>query len=148
MGAQDCRRAVERARLRAGTVAIEVADLPACEVLGNAEALERAVVNLLDNALKFSPPDAPVTVCLDVQGSMAVVEVRDHGRGIDEQDLLHVFDRFWRAAEFRDLPGSGLGLAIVQQTAHLHGGSVELLLPTSGGGTLARLRLPLLPVRR
>lgn len=100
------------------------------------------MVNLLDNAVKFSPDGAPVTVSLQVRGRTAVVEIRDRGRGIPAEELPHVFDRFWRAADSRDLPGSGLGLAIVQQTAEAHGGSVDLA-PADGAGTLARLSLPL-----
>ena len=109
---------------------------------GDASAVERAVVNLLDNAVKFSRDGAPVAVSLRLRGRTAAVEIRDHGTGIAEEDLPQVFDRFWRAADSRDLPGSGLGLAIVQQTAEAHGGGVELV-PGDGGGTLARLSLPL-----
>lgn len=135
------RRAHERARLRAGPVRLEVSGLTACELVGDAEALERAVVNLLDNAIKFSPPDGQVALGLVVQHGTAVIEVRDHGPGISAEDLPHVFDRFWRAPESRDLPGSGLGLAIVQQTAERHDGTVTLA-PAPGGGTLVRLCLP------
>jgi two-component system sensor histidine kinase MprB len=135
-------RAVERVRLRAARNPVAIAELQPCDVRGDPQSLERAVVNLLDNAVKFSPDDAPVTVSLRVRGRTAVVEIRDHGRGISQEDLPWVFDRFWRAADSRDLPGSGLGLAIVRQTAQAHGGTVDLA-PADGGGTLAHLHLPL-----
>ena len=66
--------------------------------------------------------------------------MRDHGPGIDEQDLPHVFDRFYRAPSARGMPGSGLGLAIVRQVAEAHGGTVVAERAT-GGGTLVTLRL-------
>jgi two-component system sensor histidine kinase MprB len=68
------------------------------------------------------------------------VTVRDHGPGIDEEDLPYVFDRFYRARSARGLPGSGLGLAIVKQVAEAHGGTVVAERPDDGG-TLMRFRL-------
>jgi two-component system sensor histidine kinase MprB len=100
------------------------------------DQVERAVGNLLDNAAKWSPPGAAVEV--EVRGGEVVV--RDHGPGIDEGDLPHVFDRFYRAADARGVPGSGLGLAIVRQIAEAHGGSVTAER-APGGGTVLRLRL-------
>jgi two-component system, OmpR family, sensor histidine kinase MprB len=111
-------------------------DEPA-SIVGRVTLLERAVGNLLDNALKFSPPDAPVEV--EVHG--VDVEVLDRGTGIDAADLPHVFDRFYRSPTARTVPGSGLGLAIVEQIAELHGGTVALA-PREGGGIVARLHVP------
>ncbi|HEX5225241.1 MAG TPA: HAMP domain-containing sensor histidine kinase [Solirubrobacteraceae bacterium] len=99
--------------------------------------LERAVANLLDNAVKHSPPGAAVRV--ELHGGE--LTVRDHGGGIAEQDLPHVFDRFYRGAEARGRPGSGLGLAIVRQVADQLGGSITAE-PAPGGGTIMRLTLP------
>jgi two-component system sensor histidine kinase MprB len=99
--------------------------------------LDRALANLVDNALKFSPNGAAVEVT--VHGS--TVEVADRGPGIDPGDRERVFDRFYRATSARTLPGSGLGLSIVSQIATLHGGTVALE-PRDGGGTVARLALP------
>lgn len=99
--------------------------------------LERAVSNLIDNALKYSPPGEPVQIGL----RSGELTVRDHGPGISEQDRPHVFDRFYRGAEARGRPGSGLGLAIVRQVAVQLGGSVAAE-GAPGGGTLMRLRLP------
>ena len=100
------------------------------------ETLDRALGNLIDNAAKWSPPDREVEVA--VHGGE--VTVRDHGPGIDEEDLPYVFDRFYRARSARGLPGSGLGLAIVRQVAQAHGGTV-VAERAEGGGTLMRFRL-------
>ena len=103
---------------------------------GRRAMLDRAVANLVDNALKFSPSGAAVDVT--VRGT--TIEVADRGPGIDPEDRDRVFDRFYRATSARTLPGSGLGLSIVSQIAALHGGSVTLE-PREGGGTVARLSL-------
>jgi two-component system sensor histidine kinase MprB len=97
----------------------------------------RAIGNLLDNAVKWSPPGGAVEVKVD-DGE---VTVRDHGPGIAQADLPHVFDRFYRAPSARGLPGSGLGLAIVKHVADAHRGTVSAET-APGGGTLLRLTLP------
>ena len=128
--------AVDRARRHApaGT-RFDVAAEP-CLVHGCRARLFRAVGNLLDNAVKWSPPDGAVEV--GVRDGEVIV--RDHGPGIAEPDLPHVFDRFYRAPSARGLPGSGLGLAIVTHVADAHGGTVAAER-APGGGTLLRLRL-------
>jgi two-component system sensor histidine kinase MprB len=126
--------AVERARHRAPELRFETR-LEPCPVVGARSRLERAVDNVLDNAVKWSPPAGTVEVRL-VDGTLTV---RDHGPGIDEADLPHVFDRFYRSAEARALPGSGLGLAIVKQTVEDHGGSVAVS-NAEGGGALVTMR--------
>jgi two-component system sensor histidine kinase MprB len=113
------------------------ADLAGCTVDGSADRLRTAVRNLLDNAAKFGPPEGPVRVRL----AEGVLTVRDHGGGIDPDDLPFVFDRFYRATSSRAAPGSGLGLAVVREIAHGHGGEVWAE-PVRGGGTLVRLTLP------
>ncbi len=113
-------RAVERVRRRASNLEFDVRTSP-WWVTGDSSALERAVTNLLDNAAKWSPPLGVVTVRLD-GGTLLVA---DEGQGIAEEDLPHVFDRFYRSRESRGMPGSGLGLAIVRQVAERHGGSVR-----------------------
>jgi two-component system, OmpR family, sensor histidine kinase MprB len=127
--------AIERAQRRAPQVTIEPA-LDESTVLGVPPALERAVGNLLDNAVKWSPAGGVIEVTV----SGGEVTVRDHGRGIDEADLPLVFDRFYRAPSARGMPGSGLGLAIVKQVAEQHGGSVSAEA-AAGGGALLRLTL-------
>ena len=106
-------------------------------VLGQRERLARAVGNLLDNALKWSPDDGRVEVYC-VSGA---VTVRDHGPGIDAGDLPHVFDRFYRAPAARALPGSGLGLAIVAQVAEAEGGTATAS-NAADGGAVVQLALP------
>jgi two-component system sensor histidine kinase MprB len=105
-------------------------------IRGVPSTVERAVSNLLDNAAKWSPPRGVVEVTVR-DGELTV---RDHGPGIDEDDLPFVFDRFYRAPSARGMPGSGLGLAIVRQVAEAHGGTV-VADRADGGGTLMRLTL-------
>jgi two-component system sensor histidine kinase MprB len=128
--------AVDRARLRAPDVTIDL-DLEPTRIEGRRRQLERALVNVLDNACKWSPEGGTVEVALHD----GTVTVRDHGPGIDAQDLPRVFDRFYRADAARAMPGSGLGLAIVRRVVDGHGGNVTLG-PAPGGGTIVRLHLP------
>jgi two-component system sensor histidine kinase MprB len=97
---------------------------------------ERALTNIIDNALKFSPDASSI----EVQVGHRSVTVIDHGTGIPEKDKPYVFTRFFRADATRSMPGSGLGLAIVQQFAADHNGSVEVV-DTPGGGATFHLRL-------
>ncbi len=132
--------ALRRARLRGPELTID-ADLRPWFTRAEPAALERAVVNILDNAVKFSPEGGTVDVRLDG----GVLTVRDHGPGIPEDELPHVFDRFWRSPSARALPGSGLGLSIVARTVQEAGGEVTLTR-APGGGTVATVRLPGAPV--
>jgi two-component system sensor histidine kinase MprB len=99
--------------------------------------VERAVDNLLDNALKWSPDGGVVEVAC----SNGTVIVRDHGPGVDDSDAEFIFDRFYRAPGARGRPGSGLGLAIVAQVARDEGGTVDVYR-AEGGGALFRFSLP------
>ncbi|MFJ4619860.1 ATP-binding protein [Streptomyces sp. NPDC088812] len=128
--------ALRRARLRGPELSI-TATLEPWYTRAEPAALERAVVNILDNAVKFSPEGGTVEVRL----SEGVLTVRDHGPGIPEDELPHVFDRFWRSPSARALPGSGLGLSIVARTVQQAGGAVTLARAESGG-TVATVRLP------
>ncbi|MEY9904082.1 two-component system sensor histidine kinase MprB [Catenulispora sp. MAP12-49] len=122
--------------------AVFKADLDEAVVYGVTDRLAKAVRNLLDNAAKFSPDGGLVEVRTRTGADGTVtLTVRDHGPGIPEADLPHVFDRFYRAASARDLPGSGLGLAIVTQVAVGHGGGVTAGV-AAGGGAEFRLTLP------
>jgi two-component system sensor histidine kinase MprB len=127
--------AVERARRNRPAVTFTT-DLQESTVQGVPSTIERAVANLLDNAAKWSPPNGDVEVAVR-DGELSV---RDHGPGIDEEDLPHVFDRFYRSPSARGRPGSGLGLAIVRQVAVAHGGEV-VAEAADGGGTRMTLRL-------
>jgi two-component system, OmpR family, sensor histidine kinase MprB len=126
---------VERAERRAAAgISFETALEPTV-VRGEPERISRAVSNLLGNARKWSP--AAGVVEIELRGG--TLTVRDHGPGFGEQDLPHVFDRFYRAESARGMPGSGLGLAIVRQAAESHGGSVEAA-NAAGGGAFIRIR--------
>jgi two-component system sensor histidine kinase MprB len=127
--------AVERARRNRPAVTFTT-DLKESMVQGVPATIERAVANLLDNAAKWSPPGGDIEVAV----RDGEVSVRDHGPGIDDEDLPYVFDRFYRSASARGRPGSGLGLAIVRQVAVAHGGEV-VAEPADGGGTRMTLRL-------
>ncbi|MFI1177061.1 sensor histidine kinase [Streptomyces melanogenes] len=131
------RVALERARLRGPELEIR-AELAPWYVRAEAASLERAIVNVLDNAVKFSPPHGTVEVVLD-RGTLTV---RDQGPGIPADELPHVFERFWRSPSARSLPGSGLGLSIVARTVQHAGGTIALGAAPDGGGTVATIRLP------
>ncbi|CCH27989.1 HAMP domain-containing sensor histidine kinase [Saccharothrix espanaensis] len=135
-------RALDRARRRApGDVRFDVRLQP-WSLLGDSSALERAVLNLLDNAVKFSPAGGVVRLELRQVGDGSVaLEVADSGPGIADDDLPHVFERFYRSSEARTLPGSGLGLAIVKQAAERHGGAAYAGRAPEGGALFV-LRLP------
>jgi len=123
--------AIEKAGRRSRDVRFD-ARLEPTLVCGSPEQIGRAVVNLLDNAVKWSPPGGGIEVTLN----SAVLSVRDSGPGFDPKDLPHVFDRFYRAEKARGLPGSGLGLAIVRQTAEAHGGYARAANDPKGGARL------------
>lgn len=130
------RRALARVRPRGNEVRF-TSDLEEWYVVADAATLERAIVNLLDNAVKFSPPQAVVS--LRLEGGR--LTERDQGPGIAAAELPHVFDRFWRSPTSRSLPGSGLGLAIVAKAVQEAGGTVTLR-PAGTQGTEAVVRIP------
>jgi two-component system sensor histidine kinase MprB len=123
----------ERRRAPAG-VSLEATGLEPTLIRGEPERIARAVTNLIGNAGKWSPPGSAVQIAL----RDGVLSVRDHGPGFEEQDLPHVFERFYRSAAARGTSGSGLGLAIVQQAAEAHGGFAEAS-NAPGGGALLRV---------
>jgi two-component system sensor histidine kinase MprB len=127
------REAVDRARRRAPGMEFAL-DLPPTVIDGTPDLVERAVDNLIDNARKWSDSSGRIEVSLDA----GTVVVRDHGPGIADVDLPHVFDRFYRSDRARRMSGSGLGLAIVKQAAEAHGGHVSAA-NAAGGGALMRV---------
>ena len=117
-------RVATRARRRSGRDVLVDAE---GVVTGRVRGLERALTNLVDNAVKFS--EGPVEVVLRPNG----FRVLDRGPGVAPEDTARIFDRFHRATSARSLPGSGLGLAIVHEVATTHGGTV-FARPRPGGG--------------
>ncbi|HEV2658987.1 MAG TPA: ATP-binding protein, partial [Ktedonobacteraceae bacterium] len=114
------------------------------QVYGERDQLTQALVALLDNALKYTPQGGHVALSLTVVDAEAVVKVSDTGIGIAEEDLPHIFERFYRAqqAQTRQHSGSGLGLAIVQSIMREHNGTVEVE-SVQGVGSTFTLHLPL-----
>ena len=101
----------------------------------------RALVNLIDNALKYSPPDTSVAVSVARVGDRLVFEVADRGRGVPAEEAGRVFDAFHRGSSVGNLPGTGLGLAIARRSALLQQGDLTYT-PRAGGGSVFRLLLP------
>ena len=113
--------------------------------MGDRDLLLQAVANLLDNAIKFSPPGGTIRLSAEAAEPGIEITVADDGPGMPAEDRSHAGERFFRADKARATPGSGLGLSLVQAVAHLHGG--ELVLADARPGTeppglAAVLRLP------
>jgi two-component system OmpR family sensor kinase len=144
---QDARvRAVDRSvalvPLRSGA-AVEGGRSGPPVVLGEDGALRQVLTNLVANAISYTPVGSPVEVALGRLEDQVVVEVRDHGPGLDPGTAERVFERFYRADKSRSRAsgGTGLGLAIVAAIVARHGGTVRHL-PTPGGGATFRVTLP------
>jgi two-component system sensor histidine kinase MprB len=120
--------AIDRVRLRAHGLRFDV-ELNPFYVIGESDTLERAMTNLLDNAVKWSPPGGTIRVHLEGDR----LRVADQGPGIAEEDLPYVFDRFYRSDTSRNTPGTGLGLSIVAQAVNMHGGWVKAGRSAQGG---------------
>ena len=129
-------RAVARAQRRGPYLFFDVAVEP-YYILGDTVTLERAVTNLLDNAVKFSPAGGTITVRLDSKG----LTISDQGPGIAKEDIPHIFERFYRSDSSRNTPGTGLGLSIVDHTITTHGGTIAVSRADSGGAKFT-VRLP------
>jgi len=140
------RRAVElvSATAREKRVEIEVEESPVPPLLGNAGELERLLLNLLGNAIKYNRADGKVLLRLSRSDGEAVLEVSDTGIGIPPESLLRIFERFYRVdkGRAREEGGTGLGLAIVKHVAQAHGGNVEVESRLGQGSTF-RVRLPI-----
>lgn len=132
--------AVERAQRRAMSVDFDVSLQPG-QVYAQPALLERAVMNVLDNAAKWSPSGGQVNVSLKANGAWRLT-VTDQGPGVAPEDLPRIFERFYRAPTARAMPGSGLGLAIVKRVVTSHGGTVDITSPPEGG-TKVQIVLPL-----
>lgn len=140
--AQLVRQAVDARDLPPRPIDVDTLD----EVTASADAkwLPVAIGEALDNAARFSPPDAPITVRLRPQGARAVIEIEDRGPGVPPDRREEVFARFarWRPPGYEDRPGSGLGLFICRGIAREHGGEASIV-DAVDGGTILRIELPL-----
>ncbi|CAG0983056.1 two-component system, OmpR family, sensor kinase [Anaerolineales bacterium] len=133
--------AYEAAQLITEQVALKVEKCEPAFVRGDADRLRQVFMNLIDNALKHSPPDSVVTLALWREEGKVMVRIRDHGTGIPEDALKRIFDPFFRAPGSGRLPGAGLGLTIVLWIVREHGGDVIIESP-SGCGTTVTLSFP------
>jgi two-component system OmpR family sensor kinase len=127
---------------RAVTVQVQQVPWRPSPVRGDRDLLLLALYNTLDNALKFSQPDAAVEVRALEDGTQAIIEVADTGCGIGGDDLPHVTEELYRGRDAGRTEGSGLGLALVERVVALHGGEMTIR-SREGEGTVVRLRLPL-----
>ena len=123
------------------TLSFESQSVP--PVLGDAQWLKQALINLLDNALHYTPSGGAVTVRLQAVGDGVAVAVEDTGHGIEPEHLPHLFERFYRTdwARAKDAGGTGLGLPIVKEIAEAHGGTISVTSQVDKGSVFT-LRLP------
>ena len=131
----------------AKNVNLELHTLRPAIVEADEQRLAQVFVNLIDNALRFTPEGGSVTVSIDVEDGYAVIQVRDTGMGIPYKDLPYVFERFYVVdrSRTRGISGAGLGLSIVKQIVDAHGGTVNVE-STLGAGTQFTVRIPMVAV--
>jgi two-component system phosphate regulon sensor histidine kinase PhoR len=131
------------AQKKSHTIALAVGPELPC-MLGNPDYLERAISNLIDNAIKYTPEGGTIRVAARQEADRAVIEVQDNGIGIPADDIPRIFERFYRVdrSRSREMGGTGLGLSIVKHVVQVHGGSIEVT-STPGAGSCFRLRIPL-----
>ena len=124
------------------TLSFESQSVP--PILGDAQWIKQALINLLDNALHYTPSGGAVTVRLQAVGEGVAVAVEDTGHGIEPEHLSHLFERFYRTdwARAKDAGGTGLGLPIVKEIAEAHGGSVSVTSQVEKGSVFT-LHLPI-----
>lgn len=134
---------VENARDAGVILDIDIQDKSA-QVIGETEAIDQLLTNLVDNAIKYTGEGGRVTVCLKSVGKMASIEVEDSGIGISSEETARIFERFYRVdrARSREVGGTGLGLAIVKHIAHAHNGNVSVASQL-GKGTTFTVQIPL-----
>jgi two-component system, OmpR family, heavy metal sensor histidine kinase CusS len=144
--AETVREACDQGRILADASSVRFrADLPpACPAVGEAQALRRLFLILVDNAVKYTPAGGAVNVAMTAEGGGATIEVRDTGVGIPAADVPRIFERFYRVAtdRSRQTGGVGLGLAIARWIASCHGGTIAVE-SQPGAGSVFRVTLPI-----
>ncbi len=139
------RESVELSRVRAQerNMTLEVTAEPQTMVLANSRLLEQALINLIDNAIKYSDPGKTIRITAEQRGPWVEIAVADQGWGIESRHLPRIFERFYRVdpGRSRELGGTGLGLSIVKHIMQIHRGEVDVE-STLGKGSIFRLRLP------
>ena len=127
-----------------GQVELRLGHEDQAQIMGDVDRLRQLLLNLIDNAIKYTPAGGMITLALYRESAQVRIEVTDTGIGIAENDLPHIFERFFRAdrARSRRLGGTGLGLSIVHWVAQAHGGDIEVRSELGKGSTFT-LRLPL-----
>ncbi len=140
-------KAIERFRLLVDGQGVAIkenieSNLPPCTL--DVEAYEQALLNLLDNAVKYSRNEKVVEVSARLQNNAILVAVTDHGIGISKKDSERIFDKFYRAPlqDGRNIPGSGIGLTLVKETIEAHAGTIEVVSEVGKGSTFT-LSFPL-----
>ena len=123
---------------------VDVHTAPNAIVLAERDGLERAVITVLHNAIKYASAGGTVEVRVTRDGDAVELCVSDDGRGFSEEGLQRAFDRFWRDDEARALPGSGLGLAIAKAAVERFGGTIAIA-NAAAGGAVVRVRFPAQP---
>jgi len=138
---ETAKRLAPLAVKRGQELVVEISD--SCEMMADPGKLAQVCYNIIENAIKYTPDGGKVSVSLSRMGRDAILEISDTGVGIPEDDVAHVFDRFYRVdkARSRDTGGTGLGLSIVQQIVRLHAGSVTVH-SVQGKGTTFTVQLP------
>ena len=126
--------------------ALELDEGESALVLADRDQLTQVMTNLIGNVERYTNPQVPVEILAGINSGEAVLEVRDHGEGVPEEELEEIFGRFYRrdGSRSRQTGGTGLGLSIVAAIAAVHGGTAQAL-PTAGGGLTIRMSFPALP---
>ena len=129
---------------RENGIELESSARDSLEVTGDVLKLQQVIYNVIDNAIKYTPRGGEVHCTLTRSGKKAVIRIADTGVGIPQEDLPHIFDRFYRVdkARSRETGGTGLGLSIVKQIVLLHGGNITAV-STEGKGSTFTIELPI-----
>jgi signal transduction histidine kinase len=141
---KDCARAAQVLATRKGVRLTAESNAPSMQLSGDKELITRMLLNLLDNAVKYTPAGGEISLALTRQNGNAEITVRDTGIGIAESDRQLIFDRFYRVdkARSRALGGAGLGLSIVRWIVEVHGGAIHIDSAPGRGSTFT-VDLPL-----